>query len=542
MDTKLRTISTNARIHYDDIAHQEGSGLYVINPTVGYSVRVHSTCMCNELVALHNRHLIDRSYIAYDDAYFKTNFRRVSKGWKYPLVMRNTYLDVAMSYAGRKRKIYLSARKQLLMEGMTQRDYIIKMFVKQDRYEESLIRDKMPRAIQARTPKFNLKLATYLQPFEHLFYVEPGLGPSGTRVVSKGMNPHEIALLFVKKAGYFDDPVYISCDHSKFDSTVRVEHLRAEHRIYLKSYPSKVLAGLLRAQINNKGFSRHGIKYSIRGTRMSGDYNTGLGNSLLNRAVLESWVINIKHEIILDGDDSIVIVEANDLNKLDRSHFTKMGFETTLEIHREITNVDYCQARLVLCDPPVMCRNPCRALSNAAVCLRKYPIHLYREWMSSVFDCLVKTHVGIPLYHVLKHHVRKFRLVDEDYNRKMEGFDNSVVRVMDREAFAKTWNLTPHNQLLIENELSVYFGYKLTPKLKLNHYLFKHKYLSCGLDKNVADTLNKQSLIASTIGSRFHTLPTSSYEFWYKFGQNPPEPGFNFPWKPGASDASSNAD
>lgn len=526
----LKVIAKTAKISAVDISHTTSRGMYVINPTIGYRLAVHSTCACNELIALHNRHLIDRSYIAYDDAYFRSNFKLASKHWINNGLVRSTYADIISSYSGGKKKIYKAARAHLALEGLVEKDFHIKMFVKQDKYQEASITSKMPRAIQARSAKYNLVLATYLRPYEKWFYMVPGLGPSGTRVVTKGMNSEQIASLLLEKYSYFNNPILLACDHSKFDSTIRAEHLFAEHKIYYVSYKSKYLRYLLNKQINNRGYSRNGIKYNVRGTRMSGDYNTGLGNSLINRAVLESWVHNIKHEILLDGDDSIIIIERDDMKKLDRSHFTRMGFETTIEVFDDITQVDYCQSKLVMSDVPIMCRNPCRALSNMAVCLHRYHPRMYREWMSSVFQCLIHTNSGMPIFDSLTHLVGKFRVVDEDYHRKMEGV-NYVRRRICRDAFAKTWGISPEWQRYIEDTISFYFGYKeITNKIqrKIEKY---NKYIALQTlhkDNNVSTIVNQFTKHKQSIASRFHSLPTDAYEFWYQFGQTNPEPGAQF--------------
>lgn len=479
--------------------------VHIIHPTVGYRVSAHETCACNELIALCNRHLIDRSYIAFDYNYFKRNVMFFNG--KLVALEPTAYLDVVNHYRGPKRKMYLSAMKQLCEEGLNARDYKIKMFVKPERQPYDRVMSKAPRAIQARTPKYNLAIGRYLHVFEEWFYELPDVGPSATRCVTKGLNSHQVALLLIEKSSWFSNPLYIAADHSKFDSTIRVEHLKHEHWIYDKCFKSGFLRRCLHKQLVNFGTSRHGIRYRISGTRMSGDFNTGLGNSLINYLVLRSFLGGLKSEILLDGDDSILIIERDDWKKLDFRHFERMGFETTFQFFDDITQVDYCQSKLVLSAHPIMCRNPCRAISHAAVCLRKYPPHQYQQWFGNVADCLYYTNPGMPIYDFYKLYGDTSVILDEDYYRKMENAERLDL-VVDRMAFFRTWGIDPEQQRAIEGALRHFKPYKnIKPYTRRKHDINANR--------------RKQQAVAESIAERFSTLCATDTEFWCQFGQRP---------------------
>lgn len=457
----LKRLSPNARIlargRQKCECEAEGKAQVVLAVPSLYRVSFHKPCQHNELVALHNRHLIDRTYIPFDKKYWNYWSRVVCRSWRFrpePL----SYMGVAMSYRGGKRRIYMKARDDLINGMERHSDGYVRMFVKPDRYPEDSIQDKMPRAIQYRHPRYNLQLATYLKPYEHEFYAHPGIGPSKTRVVTKGMNPEEIAKLFILKAAHFRNPVFLSCDHSKFDSTVREEHLRTEHRQYRRSYPRDGrLHKLLKRQLFNKGFSTHGVKYTIRGTRMSGDYNTGLGNCMLNRMSLESLLWHIKHEIMLDGDDSVVIVEADDLALIDMSHFGRMGFQTTIEINRDMTQVVYCQKKIVLGNTcAVMVRDPIRALSNMCVSLANVQGNGLVNWLKGVCECEYYCNFNMPLYKEFANITGKIYR-DSQYYMKVEGLNFKTHTMVEREAFAMTWNIEVAQQETLERLIRRYF-------------------------------------------------------------------------------------
>lgn len=485
----------------------EPKSFYVINPQkYGYQVSVHASCTHNEMAALHNRHLIDRSYIPFDNQYWNKNVD-YAKTWNFD-IEPTTYHNIVMSYKGGKRKIYWRAMMDLRTNGLRDTDHYIKMFIKYDKLAVGDIQNKMPRAIQYRTARYNLSIAVFLKPYEHVFYSMPGNGPSGTRIVTKGLSNVDIADLLIFKASHFDKPIYLGLDHSKFDSTVRKEHLVTEHNCYNRVFKSNWLRFLLRRQLHNKGFSRTGIKYKVEGTRMSGDYNTGLGNSILNRLVLESFVRGLKHEILLDGDDSIVIIEYDDLNKLDLSHFGRMGFETKCEVYDDIQHIDYCQKRLVFSNPPTMVRNPVRMLSNMAVCLKRYLPKSYIGWVKSVYDCERLGNPGIPICRSFPD-LKVKAVKDEDYDRKME---SASVRVdCSLQAVCDSWGLDVVTLADMDSSVQRYLGY--------NSHNGKNRLLSQSIQpldslSNAGGTTKHEASIIE----RFYSLYASNSECWSAIG------------------------
>lgn len=480
------------------------SHAYIVTSIPGtYSINFHNGCQHNEILALYNRHLIDRSYIAFDKKYWKIQSLKVTRSWVFkPDTI--TYKDVAMSYQGGKRRVYMRARENLLLDGLRKSDGYIKMFVKPDRYSTETVHDKMPRAIQYRSPKFNMELATFLKPYEHHFYAHPGLGPSGTRVVTKGLNPTELADLFILKSAQFRNPIYVSLDHSKFDSTVREEHLKTEHNQYMRAFPHKrgKLYGLLRQQLLNRGFTRNGIKYSIRGTRMSGDYNTGLGNCLLNRIVLESWLMSIKHEIMLDGDDSVVIIEADDFDKLDTTHFTRMGFETKIDYTCDMTEVVYCQKRIVLAHEPVMVRDPLRALSNMALCLANVQSAGILKWLRGVIYGEYMVNFNMPIYCAFEEFLDGKIIKTHELREKIAGVAMRRHTKVERYAFEQTWGISDGVQLHLEQTIRTHF-----------HSLFTtdSKYVN---NKNDDAKEKQESYRPATGSTSLSALHTSANQSW----------------------------
>lgn len=357
--------------------------------------------MCNEMAALCNRHLIDRDYIGFD-----------LEAWKQaehdfdidvPALTRVGLRELVMDYTGSKRRAYYGAMLELIKGGWHRKDARVSMFVKPDRYSSGDIKEKAPRAIQFRSMKYNLMVASYLKPFEHWFYQQK-LG-CRHRVVAKGLNPYERAQLYADKINEFHNPVFIECDHSKFDSTIRVEHLRTIHRLYKRAFPhDSQLRQLLHLQLYNKGYTKHGIKYKVAGTRMSGDFDTGLGNSFINYITIES-VLRVsgvrKFEIILDGDDSIIIIEDGDKDKMRYDHFKNLGFETKIKVKNDPRQVDFCQCRYIRYPVHNFVRNPIRAISHSMATLKMYTPKKLQQWKGGVGMCELALNIGSPVLQAL---------------------------------------------------------------------------------------------------------------------------------------------
>lgn len=390
----------------------------------GWSVRVYGNCIHNQYKALSERHITDRTYIGFDRSEFlrltREPFRELYRKIDWKTVHLSSTRQIVNSYTGGKRKIYERAEKEVLRVSYDKSWHKVRMFVKPDKHDICTIKDKVPRAIQYRRPEFNLKLAQYLRPLEKkLFnFVEE----DGTRVFAKCRNLQERAQDILDIFSKFEDPIVISTDHSKFDSFVNVHHLRAIHRFYLKIFPSKTLQSLLSRQIENRGFSIQGLKYKVRGTRMSGDYDTSLGNCVLNYVVLKAWLAycGIKGKVYIDGDDAVVVIERTDLSKVKKEIFKKLGFETKVEIE-SVDNFEFCQARLIRSNPPILVRDPRKVLSNLQVCLKRYSPGQWPALLQGKLICEFWANQGVPYVcsyiHSLLDRKLPFDIPPEDLRR-----------------------------------------------------------------------------------------------------------------------------
>lgn len=479
---------------------------------------VHEPCIHNELAAARNRVCAEHDEI--DDACLEQEdklhtgccFSRRAGRKKCPLTreacaamerMHKRYLhnkkeipqltpahpvDIVAGYMGTKKNTMNLAYHSLLVHDLNRADSKGSMFVKVEHveYDKGLggayinyhpeshdyrrTTNKDPRGIQFRSRRYVAALACFLKPFEEAWYHKPGNGPTRTRQVAKGLNPRQRAMLLRKKAAAFRDPVYLLLDHSRFDSFVYEWLLKHEHKHYLHAYRGnpealKILKQLLKQQIINRLRSRHGVKYKLRGTRLSGDFNTGLGNTVINEEMFESiladWGIEL-FELLLDGDDSVIIIEREDLHKVDMSLFKYYHMKTKLNVVDRFEDVEFCQCKPVEVEPGqwTMARNPVRFLQHFTT---QRNDNGPEKWstVAGYALCEFVANNGVPVLSVLCAEVYK-HLEKRQINFKHSGLSKQMLRPLQyehriisitpeaRASFAKAWGIEVPQQIALE--------------------------------------------------------------------------------------------
>lgn len=362
-----------------------------------YQVRVHRNCVHNQYKALAERHIKDRSYIGFDLSFWKdtkTEFTKILKFMKTFLLKPLAKEQIPLRYSGGKRKVYERAA-QNLDRGLCKKHWRVRMFVKPDKHPLCTIMDKAPRAIQYRSPEFNIVMAQYLVPIEEKLYEFDEIG-KGCRVFAKGRNMQQRAADIIEIYESFEDPVVVELDHSKFDSCINTHHLKTTHKLYLKLFRSKQLYHCLHKQLENKGMSDN-LRYKVTATRMSGDFDTALGNSFVNFLVLYAWMrkCDVEGHAYIDGDDSLIFVERKELHKLDFTLIKKYGFDSTWQI-KDLITAEFCQGHVIRSEPPILVRNPYRILSHYNVCLKNYGATTWPKLMRGKALCEFMANQGVP--------------------------------------------------------------------------------------------------------------------------------------------------
>jgi len=286
---------------------------------------------------------------------FKQVSRELARRFGHPRLTSWTEDEVVETAPPQKKTVYAKARDSLLVKPIEAKDARVRMFVKPDKLTDVGSEPKKPRAIQGRSPRFNVVYGKYIKPIEHYLSGWKGVrrGVKRTRVFAKGLNWEERAELVMQKLRNFKRCV--SLDASSFDASVRAWHLIGVHRVYraLIGHDPEFL-WLLNQTLVNVGLTAHGIWYTIVGNRMSGDMDTGIGNSILAFMLVWTAVRKLglrKWDLLCDGDDILVFFDDDVTQAEWVLSGAELGFDWKVEGSwtrgDPYESIEFCRHRLV---------------------------------------------------------------------------------------------------------------------------------------------------------------------------------------------------
>lgn len=235
------------------------------------------------------------------------------------------------------------------------------------------LRDRPPRPIMPRAPMANIHVARFVKPLESFFYKsltttkrlrkywKCGSDKFKNIAIGKCLNKTKRGILhhnkcneFKRKHGVY--PWVLELDLSGMDTHCTEELISSEWRFFGRCYRDSIAANWIRNIsrffIINVGYFL-GIKFLIRGCRMSGDMHTGLGNCLAMIAMC--WAFIKKHglnrtDILVDGDDTNLYVHPDDVDIFTThlpSFIFDCGHELKLIVKADCWDIEWCQAKLV---------------------------------------------------------------------------------------------------------------------------------------------------------------------------------------------------
>lgn len=326
---------------------------------------------------------------------------------------------------------------------------------------------KAPRMIQARSYAYCFAIKRYLTRFskyvrneEHMFR-----GQNLSHIFMKYQTAPEKARIMRESWDSFLNPVGLCLDQKAFDAHVNSHLIKGEHKFWDKCFSSAELNELLKGQVNNYGYTKHGIAYKVNGTRMSGDYNTSDGNSFINLVMLASYTKGCKARIHLDGDDSVLILESSDALKLPDygAYFRKFGMECKEDVRTSVfEEITFCQSNPVcVAGRWTMTKEWMRDVSRSSVCPAQYA-SAPKRYLAGTALCGLATAAGVPILQAWA--VR--RLSDSGLARPLGSVDkypardadNAKIQITDidrdtRDSFARAFGIDPRGQMQIEQAL-----------------------------------------------------------------------------------------
>lgn len=442
--------------------------------------RVHGVTADNEIVALVKRSLGPTPRP--DDASSRLSraFRELRRVASRYGGSRWGLRETAQSYSGALRRRYLEAERSLLEDGpLSSSDYFLRSFLKAEKRGPGSL--AKPRLIFPRSPRYNLVLASWLKPFEHWLWGNlKSLGSRGvakTRVSAKGLNPNQRARLIRKKFFQIDDCVVFEVDGKAFEAHLDLWQLVGEHSVYKAAYPGDVaLKEVLSHQLRNKGATASGVKFSREGGRASGDFNTGMGNTIVMLAVIDEVMRHLKQErfdSLVDGDNALLFLPRSCLsfvvdNFASAATFLS-GHEMTLERPVDyLEGIRFGQSAPVFVGHWTMVRDWVKVLSTGTSSHRwlNEP-GFVREWLRGVALCEGSLSVGVP---ILQAWCKSLQAATDDINTvrfhphrdyEILGVDLDVVRpaqweepsLDSRLSFFRAFGVDPETQKCIESYL-----------------------------------------------------------------------------------------
>jgi len=193
---------------------------------------------------------------------------------------------------------------------------------------------------------------------------------------------------------------------------------------------------------------------------MSGDQNTGSDNSGINFGMLLDWlqVIGVNGQLYIDGDDSVVIIEFADLNKVDMSLFKTYGMSTKLEkVSSVFEEIDFCQCRPVFDGVAWrMVRDPQRVLARIPWIVKKQPVSRDAQWLKSVGMCELALNMGLPVMQAVAERLielspKKYIATPLHYTASNEYIkpwraEPRPITAEARASYERAWGISPQEQ------------------------------------------------------------------------------------------------
>lgn len=363
-------------------------------------------CSINERVALVKRHGVALPVI--DDNRLMALGQFVRKHRKTRLVEPLTWDELEADVPKSRLKRVQNARANLVSEGWSNRYCKAKAFIKFEKWEayevlselERPMITKSPRLIQYRSPEYTYQLALFLRSIEKYVFNTDYNGRylrMHEKEFSKGMTSWEIANNLWRKASRLRQPKFTLLDYSRMDAHLRYLLRKvAEWDVYKRMIKDPFFWWLLDQQIQNSVSTRNRNFWKVVATMLSGEYNTSLGDSEINRNILKFLLQAISHYLLICGDDGVVMTELD--APTENLDFAQFGMVAKVVITTDFSQVEYCQCKPVrICGSWRMVRNPYRIMSRTCYSTKRYVGVGWLKLLSSIGICELSCNNGVPV-------------------------------------------------------------------------------------------------------------------------------------------------
>lgn len=326
-----------------------------------YGPTTFSSCAWNEYASLRGRALaetpqIDRNEVNRFCRWVKTNFCILFKGhWKCRPITVEQYLLKSNATPQVKASI-LRASQRLLEQGISHETKLssktLHRFSKRKAFiktENNLYKTpngekmKAPRLIQGAQAEFIALVGPMFVPIQHMIKTIWD-GSNGIMFTCGKTN--------VEIGKYLDFPGKVfENDVSSWDASICRPLCELEVFMARKFGATKIVLDLMNANISTHGSTTHGFKYSVDGTRKSGDPYTSLFNSILNALIHVYCFVRNGHDVstvlsnvrmCVQGDDNIMIYNSMSPRF---NLILRLGFKSECINRRDLGEAEFCSAR-----------------------------------------------------------------------------------------------------------------------------------------------------------------------------------------------------
>lgn len=209
-------------------------------------------------------------------------------------------------------------------------------------------KQKAPRLIQGAKPEFVAIVGPWFSNFQS--HMKRVLNHKNFIHFTSGSTSRKMGAFMEGKTGnVFEN------DISAYDSSIGVPLCELEIWIAKQFGAPKAVLDLMQANISTHGYTQNGWKYSVDGTRKSGDPYTSCFNSLLNILLhlfvyqlnTNSTIQEMKEELsmLVQGDDNLMVHVGDTFDW--KLHFAELGFETVSTYRPDLFHAEFCSSVIV---------------------------------------------------------------------------------------------------------------------------------------------------------------------------------------------------
>lgn len=143
---------------------------------------------------------------------------------------------------------------------------------------------------------------------------------------------------------------YLETDFSRFDRSISLPALmQIQDVLFRLSSADPLFRQCLTFAYRTSGSSRHGVKYSITGSRCSGDAHTSIGNGFINAVTTYICMRHLHRESwtsIHEGDDGVIATMEPEESLRGLNLMRLMGFDLKCDLYYQLDDVSFCGRHL----------------------------------------------------------------------------------------------------------------------------------------------------------------------------------------------------